>query len=58
MAFFHLYVVHILHIPYSFDLINRAGLKAAMSTVWLLPSRISSAIASPVAGALRMPQHE
>ena len=37
---------------------KRSGLSAAISTLWLFPSRMSSAIASPVAGALRMPQHE
>jgi len=35
---------------------NRAGSKAARSTVALAPSTISSASASPVAGAFRIPQ--
>ena len=35
---------------------KRPGLKGFKSAVWAAPSTISSAIASPVAGALRMPQ--
>src|SRR5277367_154548 len=34
----------------------RRGLNGVKSTVWAMPSTISSAIASPVAGALRTPQ--
>ena len=37
-------------------LVNLAG-SNALSEIWLLPSVISSASASPVAGPLRMPQH-
>ena len=37
---------------------KRAGSNARMSTQLAAPSTISSATAAPVAGALRMPQHE
>lgn len=39
-------------------LVNRAGSNAEMSTHVAFPLAMSSAIAMPVAGPFRMPQHE
>ena len=38
--------------------VNRAGSNAEMSTHVAVPLAMSSAIAIPVAGPFRMPQHE